>query len=217
MIKDKEQTELATVPPTDGGTIAAAHLELFGPPPLLDGESQEVYDTLLARVTGTVNPKDIIEEIWVHDIVNLVWEILRLRRLKVALLSSSVGRGLHKLCDHRGEYAIGSLITKWSAGEPAAVKRVEKFLKDHGLTMDSVMAHSFVACLDEIERIDIAISRAPRLGGMQLSARSNGGDPFSVKRCSERCSRLNTMLSFPSKVLDDQHAQGWDQSNQRAG
>ena len=87
LIEDKEQTELATVPPTDGGAIAASHLEIFGPPPLLDGESQEVYDTLLARVTGTVNPKDIIEEIWVHDVVNLVWEILRLRRLKVALLS----------------------------------------------------------------------------------------------------------------------------------
>jgi hypothetical protein len=40
------------------------------------------------------------------------------------------------------------------------VKKVEQFLKDHGLTMDAVMAHSFVACLDEIERIDIAISRA---------------------------------------------------------
>ena len=55
---------------------------------------------------------------------------------------------------------MGGLIAKWSAREPAAVKRVEQFLKDHGLTMDAVMAHSFVACLDEIERIDIAISRA---------------------------------------------------------
>ena len=160
LIKDKKQTELATVPPTDGGTIAASHLEIFGPPPLLDGESQEAYDTLLARVTGTVSPKDIIEEIWVHDIVDLVWEILRLRRLKVALLSSSVGRGLHKLYQNRDERFMDSLIARWSAREPAAVKEVEKFLKDHGLTMDAVMAHSFVACLDEIERIDIAISRA---------------------------------------------------------
>ena len=72
-------------------------LEIFGPPPLLEGESQEVYDTLLARVTGTVSPKDIIEEMWVYDIVYLVWEILRLRRLKVALFSSSAGRGLRKL------------------------------------------------------------------------------------------------------------------------
>ena len=126
LIEDKEQTELATVPPSDGGTIAASHLEIFGPPPLLDGESQEVYDALLARVTGTVNPKDIIEEIWVHDIVDLVWEILRLRRLKAALLSSSLGRGLHKLYNDRDKYNTGNLITRWSAREPAAVKKVEQ-------------------------------------------------------------------------------------------
>jgi hypothetical protein len=52
---------------------------------------------------------------------------------------------------------------------------------------------------------------------MQLSARSNGGDPFSAKFCSERYSRLNMTLSFPSKVLDDQRPQGQDQSNERAG
>src|SRR6187401_2280554 len=108
LIVDKEQTEHATVPSTDGGTIAASHLEIFGPPPLLDGESLEVYDTLLARVTGSVNPKDIIEEIWVHDIVDLVWEVLRLRRLRVALLSSSVGRGLKKLYQDRKEYDMDS-------------------------------------------------------------------------------------------------------------
>jgi hypothetical protein len=97
----------------------------------------------------------------VHDIVDLVWEILRLRRLKVALLSSSVGRGLHRLYADRDKIlGIDSLIVRWSAREPAAVKKVEQFLKDHGLTMDAVMAHSFVARLDEIERIDIAISRA---------------------------------------------------------
>ena len=96
-----------------------------------------------------------------HDIVDLVWEILRLRRLKVALLSSSVGRGLEKLYYDRDEIlGIRSLIARWLAREPAAVKEVEQFLKDHGLTMDAVIAHSLVACLDEIERIDIAISRA---------------------------------------------------------
>jgi hypothetical protein len=129
LIGKKAQTELVAVPPNDGATIAAGHLELFGPPPLLDGESQEVYETLLARVTGTVNPKDIIEEIWVRDIVDLVWDIPRLRRLKVALLSSSAGRGLDKLYNDRDEYGMGSLIARWSAREPAAVKKVEQFLK----------------------------------------------------------------------------------------
>ena len=52
---------------------------------------------------------------------------------------------------------------------------------------------------------------------MQRSARSNGGDPFSVKRCSERYSKLNMMLPFPSEMPDDQRAQGPDQSSERAG
>ena len=63
-------------------------LEIFGPPPLLEGEDSKAYDTLLARVSGAVKPKDIIEEIWVRDIVNLTWEILRLRRLKVVFHES---------------------------------------------------------------------------------------------------------------------------------
>jgi hypothetical protein len=164
VIEDQEQTELAMVPSTDGGTIAASHLEIFGPPPLLAGESQEVYDTLLARVTGTVNPKDIIEEIWVHDIVDLVWEILRLRRLRIALLSSSAGRGLHKLYHDRENYGMGSLIAGWSAREPAAVKKVEQFLKANELTMDDVMAHSWLASMRSSG--STSRSRGPRPGGM---------------------------------------------------
>jgi hypothetical protein len=65
-------------------------------------------------------------------IVDLVWEILRLRRLKAALLSSSVGRGLRKLYYDRDEkYDMDSLIARWSAREPATVKKVEQFLKAH--------------------------------------------------------------------------------------
>jgi hypothetical protein len=85
---------------------------------------------------------------------------VRLRRLKVALLSSSVGRGLHKLLDDRRQFGMEGVIARWSARDPDAVKIIEQLLKDHELTMDAVMAHSFVVCLDEIERIDIAISRA---------------------------------------------------------
>ncbi len=129
VIEDKEHNELATVPPSDGGSIAAGHLEIFGPPPLLDGESQEVYDALLARVTGTVNPKDIIEEIWVHDVVDLVWEILRLRRLKVALLSSSVGRGLHKLYDDRDEIRHGQFDRKMVGTGASRSQRGRTILK----------------------------------------------------------------------------------------
>ena len=46
----------------------------FGPPPLIQGEDRGAYDKLLARVSAAVKPVDILEEIWVHDIVDLEWE-----------------------------------------------------------------------------------------------------------------------------------------------
>jgi hypothetical protein len=60
----------------------------FGPPPLLDGENKADYDDLYARVAAAVQPADFLEEIWVRDTVDLTWEILRLRRLKIALFNA---------------------------------------------------------------------------------------------------------------------------------
>jgi hypothetical protein len=71
----------------------------FGPAPLLDGEDSAAYDELLARVSGAVKPSDILEEIWVRDVVDLVWEALRLRRLKANLIIRAfpVGQRLENL------------------------------------------------------------------------------------------------------------------------
>ena len=60
----------------------ALSLSMFGPPPLLEGEDAAAYDELLARVSAAANPSDVIHEIWVRDVVDLTWEILRWRRLK---------------------------------------------------------------------------------------------------------------------------------------
>ena len=66
----------------------------FGPPPLLEGEDVAAYDELLARVSEGVQPNDILEEIWVRDIVDLVWETLRLRRMKAAFFSANAHESL---------------------------------------------------------------------------------------------------------------------------
>jgi hypothetical protein len=47
-------------------------LALFGPAPLFEGEDTAAYDELLVQIFGTVKPADIVEEIWVRDIVDLV-------------------------------------------------------------------------------------------------------------------------------------------------
>jgi hypothetical protein len=62
---------------TRSAAAAPNRLALFGSPPLLEGEDSAAYDDLLARVSGAVKPADVLEEIWVCDIVDLVWETFR--------------------------------------------------------------------------------------------------------------------------------------------
>ena len=69
----------------------------FGPPPLLDGEDPAAYDDLLASVSGAVKPSDILEEIWVRDVVDLAWEARRLRRLKANLIAANAHKGLEQI------------------------------------------------------------------------------------------------------------------------
>src|SRR5215472_7156719 len=71
----------------------------FGPAPLIEGEDAAGYDELLLRVSAAVRPADIFEEIWVRDIVDLVWEAFRLRRLKACLMTTVAHHGLRKILE----------------------------------------------------------------------------------------------------------------------
>ena len=93
---NKSKTEIAapSVPER------AQRLALFGPPPLIEGEDAAAYDQLLARICAAVKPVDIIDEIFIADVVSLEWEVLRLRRLKWSLIRA---RALEALEDFLGE------------------------------------------------------------------------------------------------------------------
>ena len=85
-------TPVPNTTPVLGQDIAAldspsANLQaLLGPPPIIYGETKDAYDAFFARVQASVRPKDIFEEIWVRDVVDLVWWAQRLRRLRDSLL-----------------------------------------------------------------------------------------------------------------------------------
>ncbi len=70
--------------------------DIFGPPPLIEGEDQSAYSELIAKVSQTVKPQNILEQFWVRDVVDTSWEVLRLRRLKSTLMSISMDVGLRK-------------------------------------------------------------------------------------------------------------------------
>jgi hypothetical protein len=80
---------------TKSNTSAVAkvqRLTLFGSPQLIEGEDAAAYDELLGRVCAAVKPVDIIDEMFIADVVSL--EVLRWRRLKSSLMRT---RGLEAL------------------------------------------------------------------------------------------------------------------------
>src|SRR5262245_16894441 len=80
--------------PARSATAAPADPAILAPPPLIPGDDRAGYDTLLAAVTATVPPADVIEEAWIRDVVDQLWEALRLRRLKAALMTACAADGM---------------------------------------------------------------------------------------------------------------------------
>src|SRR6516164_4334146 len=60
--------------------------------PLLITESAEEFDALRDAFEQEIKPRGIIEQMYVHDICSIVWEILRLRRCKAAVIINSAFR-----------------------------------------------------------------------------------------------------------------------------
>jgi hypothetical protein len=93
---------------TSGSEVVAVET-IFGPSPLLPGEDASAYEDLHRRVSAEVKPADIIEKIWVRDVVDHTWEVFRLRRIKMRLVSiggrESLSNRLAPLLRELPEYA----------------------------------------------------------------------------------------------------------------
>jgi hypothetical protein len=140
-------------------------LALLGPRPLIDGEDGTNYDMILERISADVAPADFVEEIWVRNVVDLVWDSVRLRRLKSQLLQAAAHEGLERLLASIIDWMrAGQLSRKWALGDEEAMGEVERLLGRAGLTFDAVMAQTLAARIDDVERIDrmVIIAEARR-------------------------------------------------------
>jgi hypothetical protein len=124
-----------------------------GPPPLIAGERSADYDELLARVCESLQPSDVLEHIWIRDVVDLAWEVFRLRRLKVDLMSAAAWEGMAQLLEPLLDYP-GMAAKGWAKRNESSVQKVEAALANAGLTMDAVAARTFSARIGDFERID---------------------------------------------------------------
>src|SRR5215831_80121 len=80
-------------------------------PLLLPGEDDASYHELLSRVRTAIKPVDIIDEMFIADVVSLEWEVLRWRRLKSSLMQTADLRHWNSSCVHTSIITITTKVT----------------------------------------------------------------------------------------------------------
>jgi hypothetical protein len=132
----------------------------IAPSPLLPGESELDYLGVAKRIVAGDQPKDAIEEFLTRDVIDLTWEILRLRRLKAGLLRASTSRGVSNVMEslgydqRKGFGAADRLGERWASGEKTSHDEVGAALKKAHLTIEDVMAEALESKIDTFERVD---------------------------------------------------------------
>jgi hypothetical protein len=136
------------------------HRAIFDPPPLFEGEEKS-YEQLLSEVSRAVMPADFFENLWVRDFVYHTIEVFRLRRITRDLMMVNRYIGLAKtLAPLVGCLQAETLAEGWAARKSDVVEEVNKTLASAGLSTDTILAQTFSAKLDDIERIEHLMSLA---------------------------------------------------------
>jgi hypothetical protein len=75
----------------------ARDLSFFTKPMLLRSECEHEFDEILHALRGEIQPRGIVENLYVEEIAGIIWDILRLRRCKVTIMNMSFEKVLHNL------------------------------------------------------------------------------------------------------------------------
>ena len=153
---------------------------MFGPPPLIEGEDAAAYDQLLARICAAVKPVDIIDEIFIADVVPSEWEVLRLRRLKWSLIRAPALEALEHVLD---DYDLSSeerkakeLVQEYVRLEPdAAVSEKERLRAEYDTAFLNPYRAAELGLVDEV--IEPASTRAVLCDALDVLAMKQDRQP----------------------------------------
>lgn len=144
--------------PTNGGVLSVF-------------EDRTAYKQLMLQIASAVEPRDYVEWLWVKDVADNTWDILRARRAKAVRLSlarKTAIRDIIKIHHSDGSFAAAididdvqmDLARQVVDGDEHAQARFVGILKDIGLTEQSVMDAAYNSEVVHIERLQRLIDNA---------------------------------------------------------
>jgi hypothetical protein len=133
----------------------------LGPPPLLSGEDPAAYEELRGKMLAFLKPTDILEEMYTNDIIDLEWEMKRLRRLKVAQINISKYAAVRdSLIPVIGFEKASEIYGACSKGDPAMMVEIDKSVETMNVDVKEIESRVFLRRLDQVEQFDRMITAA---------------------------------------------------------
>jgi hypothetical protein len=131
--------------------------------PLLITESADEFDALRDAFEREIKPRGIIEQMYVHDVSSIVWEILRLRRCKVVIINSAFRSALQSLLkqvlrqpgqyEYQVEGEAEALAQAWFTDQEAK-KQVSEILAGFDLDESAIEAEAIRRSSSDLELLD---------------------------------------------------------------
>jgi hypothetical protein len=137
-------------------------LALLPKSPLLITESADEFDALRDAFEREIKPRGIIEQMYVHDISAIVWEILRLRRCKVIIINSAFRSALENLLvqlrqpgqqDFQARDPARELAHAWFTDKEAK-NQVSELLSRFDLDESAIEAEAIRKSSSDLELLD---------------------------------------------------------------
>jgi hypothetical protein len=134
-------------------------------PPLLMTESREDFDQVRNSLEREIQPRGTIEQMYVHDMAYIVWEIRRLRRCKGNIINVAFRTGLERVLkqllrrpgdtgkwlDNNEE--IEDVALRWFT-DPKAKKEVRELLGTFQLDESAIEAEAIRGSSQDLEQLD---------------------------------------------------------------
>ncbi|WP_293861295.1 hypothetical protein [uncultured Alsobacter sp.] len=160
---------------------------LFERPPLIPGESEREWRGLLTGLADSLQPATVVDWLRLRDVVNGIWEALRLERFRDTLIAlqrdqaaADLFEGLlrSEIKDPDARRAAAQLLARgWIAGKVTERREGERLLDRAGLRAEAVEAAAFLGQMDVHERLDRMRRRAEAARDAGLPAAGSQPQP----------------------------------------
>jgi hypothetical protein len=153
-------------PASKSSTVASALRDkidqVLGSPSLLAGDNEEQFNQLESALIAHINPQDIFEEIWTREIVEYLFEILRLRRWKVRILETREKNALSRfmMINYGSPVGTETLLSQWIRREPEAEKKILELVSPVERSYEHVEANTVFFNLEAMSALDNLLQAA---------------------------------------------------------